>query len=486
MRYTLANFPQARRFAALPAKFYNYVPATPLPDTQLAAWNPQLAELLGLDADPAAHPDLADRLAGNLMPDGATPLASVYAGHQFGQFVPQLGDGRALLIGELQAPDQHIYELQLKGAGLTPYSRMGDGRAVLRSSIREYLCSEAMHGLGIPTTRALGMATSPQPIWRETLESAAVVLRVAPTFLRFGHFEFYARHGKIDALRTLADWTITHFYPQCRESAEPYAALLAAVSQRTIDMIVRWQGAGFCHGVMNSDNMSILGLTLDYGPFGFMDGFNAGHICNHSDHSGRYAWNQQPEIALWNLYCLGQALSPIADHAALNAVLEQYQGQFEAAFADHLRQKLGLSSWQDNDWELVSDLFELMQHSGTDWTNFWRQLADFDLASNQALRDGFIDRAAFDHWAEQYRARLAQEHTPPQQRQASMNAINPAYVLRNHLAEIAIRQAKEGDYSEIARLQACLAQPYLARAEYADYAAPAPDWAAHLSVSCSS
>lgn len=490
MAFTLANFPQAPRFGALPPEFYTRVSPTPLPDPILAAWNADLAQTLGLHADPQAHPDLAHLLAGNLLPEGASPLASVYSGHQFGTYVPQLGDGRALLIGEHRAPDGTIYELQLKGAGLTPYSRMGDGRAVLRSSIREYLCSEAMQGLGIPTTRALGLVSSPQPVLREELETAAVVLRVAPTFVRFGHFEYFHRTGDHASLRTLADWVITHFYPECHDDPQPYAALLRKVAQRTAQLIACWQGVGFCHGVLNSDNMSIIGLTLDYGPFGFLDGFDAGHICNHSDHTGRYAWHHQPEIGLWNLHCLAQALLPLADKEALTEVLKQYQSMFEVAFSGQLRGKLGLQSWQDDDWNLVSRLLEQMQKSATDWTLFWRALATFDAednTQNEKLRDFFIDRPAFDAWAGQYRARLRQENSIAGIRSDQMNRINPVYVLRNHLAEIAIQKAgKNGDFSEIERLQRCLSRPFELRDEFADYAATPPDWAQSISVSCSS
>ncbi len=490
MAHTLADFPQSTRFGKLPPAFYTRLRPTPLPDPVLVAWNAELAQALGLYADPQSHPHLTDILAGNHLPRDANPLASVYSGHQFGTYVPQLGDGRAILIGECKAPDGVIYELQLKGAGRTPYSRMGDGRAVMRSTIREYLCSEAMHGLGIPTTRALGLAGSPHPVMRETIETAAVILRVAPTFVRFGHFEYFARTHDHASLNTLADWVIDHFYPQCRDDSQPYVALLLQVTQKTAELIARWQSVGFCHGVLNSDNMSILGLTLDYGPFGFMDGFNAAHICNHSDHTGRYAWHQQPEIGLWNLHCLAQALLSLADKEALTDVLRQYQPYFEKAFAEQLRQKLGFHTWQDEDWDLTSRLLELMQRSATDWTLFWRALSTFDADSNpgnQSLRNFFIDREEFDAWSNDYRARLAQENNQQVERAPRMNLVNPVYVLRNHLAEIAIRQAvQKQDFSEIEQLRRCLAEPFDEREEFAHYASSPPDWANELSVSCSS
>jgi uncharacterized protein YdiU (UPF0061 family) len=281
--------------------------------------------------------------AGNLPLSGSTPLASVYSGHQFGAWAGQLGDGRAILLGEVRTPAAGTQELQLKGSGLTPYSRMGDGRAVLRSSIREFLCSEAMHALGVPTTRALCVTGSDEPVRRERMETAAVVTRVAPSFIRFGHFEHFSHGGQHDALRTLADFVIARFYPQCRDAANPYAALLAEVTRRTAALIARWQAVGFMHGVMNTDNMSILGLTIDYGPFQFMDGFDPAHICNHSDHQGRYAYERQPQIGHWNLFALGQALLPLigqSDQAL--AALQAYPGLFAAELDQRMALKLGL------------------------------------------------------------------------------------------------------------------------------------------------
>ncbi|WP_159669058.1 YdiU family protein [Andreprevotia sp. IGB-42] len=484
--HTFADLIANTRFAALPDRFYSLVAPTPLPAPHLVAWNSALATELDLPAQPGD--DLPAYLVGNALPKHAGPLASVYCGHQFGVYVSQLGDGRAILIGEARDSSGTLQEIQLKGAGPTPYSRRGDGRAVLRSSIREYLCSEAMHGLGIPTTRALAIAGSPERVWRETAETAAVVTRVAPTFVRFGHFEYFFYQNEHDALRALADWTITHCYPACQSAAQPYLALLDAVIERTALMIAHWQAVGFCHGVMNTDNMSILGLTLDYGPFGFLDGFDAGHVCNHSDESGRYAYNQQPQIALWNLQCLAQAMLPLLERDDAIAALHRFQPLFEEAFSDLLQRKLGFDAWQETDWALVTGLLELMQAAGTDWTIFWRTLSHTPSTSQApaALRDLFLDRDAFDGWFAAYRERLLLNHGDDAIRLPAMQQANPAYVLRNHLAEVAIRQAEAGDFSEIARLQACLAQPFEERAEYAGYAAAPPDWADTLSVSCSS
>jgi uncharacterized protein YdiU (UPF0061 family) len=299
------------RFAELGPDFHSRLAPTPLPEPYWVGKSRGVADLLGLTASWLDSGPALAAFTGNEPLAGSAPLASVYSGHQFGVWAGQLGDGRALLLGETDAG----LEVQLKGAGPTPYSRMGDGRAVLRSSIREFLCSEAMHALGIPTTRALCVTGSDAPVRREEIETAAVVTRVAPSFIRFGHFEHFSYREQIPQLRQLADFVIDHFYPACRGSdrltGNPYAALLEAVSERTAATVAQWQAVGFCHGVMNTDNMSILGLTIDYGPFQFLDAFDPDHICNHSDTQGRYAYKRQPNIAYWNLFCLGQALLPL-------------------------------------------------------------------------------------------------------------------------------------------------------------------------------
>lgn len=460
--------------------FFSEVQSEPVRSPQMAAWNAELAEQLGLPAQPTEA--LCVGLAGNALLSEAAPIASVYAGHQFGVWAGQLGDGRAMLLGELAGQ-----EIQLKGAGQTPYSRRADGRAVLRSSIREYLCSEAMHGLGIPTTRALALVASPEPVWREMLETAAIVTRVAPSFLRFGHFEHFYYRQDHTALRALADYAIARYFPHLQGEAHPYQALLDEVVERTAELIADWQAVGFCHGVMNTDNMSLLGLTIDYGPFGFLDGFDAGHVCNHSDHQGRYAYGQQPEVGLFNLNCLAQALLPLLEREEAIASLRRYQGDFEAALAERFRAKLGLAVEDADDWQLFTRLFDLLQAGKTDWTIFWRALSRFDSQGlNAPIRDLFVDRPAFDAWAWDYKARLAAEGRPQAERQAAMLAVNPKYILRNHLAEQAIRAAKDGDFSEISRLQALLARPFDEHPAFEAYAGLPPDWASTLSVSCSS
>jgi serine/tyrosine/threonine adenylyltransferase len=348
-----------------------------------------------------------------------------------------------------------------------------------------------MHGLGIPTTRALALIGSPLAVRRETMETAAVVTRVAPSFLRFGHFEHLAHTAPDEALlRRLADGTIKRFYPEADAAANRYAALLEAVTRRTAALIAQWQAVGFCHGVMNTDNMSMLGLTIDYGPFGFLDSFDPRHICNHSDHQGRYAWVQQPNIALWNLHALAQGLMPlIGDSDAALAALEPFKTVFPQALLNALRAKLGLRDARDEDRSLADELLRLMATERTDFSICFRRLCGFDSgagAANADLRDLFVDRAAFDAWAERYRTRLHAESSIDAQRLLRMRLVNPKYILRNHLAEAAIRQAREGDFGEVNRLLKVLQRPFDEQPESEADAGFPPDWAQQLEVSCSS
>jgi len=478
------------RFASLGGEFFTELPPQGLPDPHWVAWSADCARLLGLPAEPPSDTRLLAALSGNLAEAPMHPLASVYSGHQFGVWAGQLGDGRALWLGELQTPSGPM-EIQLKGAGLTPYSRMGDGRAVLRSSIREFLASEAMQALGVPTTRALSITGSALPVRREEIETAAVVTRVAPSFIRFGHFEHFAHtEPNVDALRRLVDFVIDIGYPECRDAAQPAVALLEAVARRTARLMADWQAVGFCHGVMNTDNMSILGLTIDYGPYGFLDAFDPGHVCNHSDHQGRYAYARQPNVAFWNLHALAQALLPLIDdqEAALEA-LEPYKTGFAATLDARMSAKLGLAAAQEGDRALAEGLLQRMAADRADFSITFRRLAGFDSrdgAANDALRDLFIDREAFDAWARNYAARLRSEGSVDAERALRMNRVNPKYVLRNHLADTAIRAARGGDFGEVQRLLKVLSAPFDEQPEHAAYADFPPDWAQHIEVSCSS
>lgn len=473
-------------FAALGPAFFTELRPTPLPAPHWVGTSSAVAQLIGMEPARFQTDDALQAFAGNMLLTGSRPLASVYSGHQFGVWAGQLGDGRAILLGETA----NGYEVQLKGAGRTPYSRMGDGRAVLRSSIREFLSSEAMHGLGVPTSRALCIAGSPAPVRREEVETAAVVTRVAPSFVRFGHFEHFAANGLDAELRALADYVIDRYYPACRSSADisgnAYAALLQAVSERTARLMAQWQAVGFCHGVMNTDNMSILGLTIDYGPFQFLDAFIPGHVCNQSDTQGRYAYNRQPNVAYWNLFCLAQALLPlIGDEELAKAALESYKSVFPEEFMARMRAKLGLAAERQQDGALIDGILQLLAKNGVDYPIFWRRLSHAVGASDfEPVRDLFADRAAFDAWLLSYKELLALDG---QALAANlMLKTNPKFVLRNHLGEQAIRAAKLGDFSEVHTLQRLLERPFDEHPGHDAYAAFPPDWASSIEISCSS
>jgi serine/tyrosine/threonine adenylyltransferase len=483
--------PDHQSFAQLGSSFYTHQSAQPLSAPYWVGRSLAMAKALGLEDSWLESDEALQALTGNALLTDSQPLASVYSGHQFGHWAGQLGDGRALLLGEIKDAQGNPQEVQLKGAGRTPYSRMGDGRAVLRSSIREFLCSEAMHALGIPTTRALCVTGSDAPIRREEIETAAVVTRVAPSFIRFGHFEHFAYNGMTQELRKLADYVIERFYPACKDASNPYAALLEAVSERTAKMIAQWQAVGFCHGVMNTDNMSILGLTMDYGPFQFLDAFDPNHICNHSDDRGRYAYNKQPNIAYWNLFCLGQALlpliSPDGEPDLAVAALEPYKTIFPTALHARMSAKLGLPDAPATEASkaLIESILKLLAAGKVDYTIFWRRLSHAVAVQQfEPVRDLFLDRSAFDAWLLSFQEQSTQ--TLCRLDADLMLKTNPAYVLRNHLGEQSIRAAKLKDFSELARLQSLLQDPFTEQPGMEQYATFPPDWASTIEISCSS
>ena len=472
---------------------------SPVPEPGWVAQNLKLGHDLGLPDEWLNGQEGLAVFSGNGLWEGMEPRASVYSGHQFGQWAGQLGDGRALNLGEYLSPKGPV-EIQLKGAGKTPFSRMGDGRAVLRSSIREYLCSEAMAGLGIPTTRALCLTGSPLPVLREALETAAIVTRTAPSFIRFGHFEHFANDASpngLEHLKQLADFVIAnHFHTENFSSANPYAQLLERVTLSTAKLMAQWQAVGFCHGVMNTDNMSILGLTLDYGPFQFLDGFNPQHICNHSDSMGRYAYGRQPQVAYWNLFCLAQALMPLIEEQDLAMkALEAYKSAFADSWEIGFLNKLGLEKQEDldlatEDKTLLNDVLQLLANEQVDFSIFWRRLshaAPLAQAASpewQSVADVFIDQSAWGLWRDRYLSRL--QNRPSSLAVSRMLQVNPKYVLRNHLAEAAIQKSKMGDHSEVAALFNLLQSPYQEHPQFEHYANLPPDWAANIEISCSS
>ncbi len=481
------------RVSQLPENFYRRVRPQALSNPYLVAFSPAVAELLDIDPLLFQNQQLIELFSGNTIVEGDDPIAMIYAGHQFGQYVPQLGDGRALMIGEVSGNDGLDWEIQLKGAGLTPFSRMGDGRAVLRSTIREFLCSEAIAALGIPTTRALCVTGSKDPVYREKSETAAILTRVAQSHLRFGNFEVFFYRQQYAELKFLADFLIEHFYADCSAEENPYLELLRQVIERTARLVAQWQLVGFTHGVLNSDNMSLLGLTIDYGPFGFLDTYHSGFVCNHSDELGRYAYDQQPRVGLFNLSCLAQAMLPLIDpesgeQAAEMAkqLLADYQPTYLAHYYQGMASKLGLDAFRDGDEKLISRLFAIMEGQ-VDFTHFFRALSRFDETGDCGyLRDMFVDRDGFDDWLRDYRTRIRDQLVETEIRHQNMLMTNPKFVLRNYLAQQAIAAAETDDFNEVKTLFSVLQNPYDEQTEFEAYAGVPPEWAQHLDLSCSS
>lgn len=472
---------------------------TPLPNPYWIALSPSVAQIIGIELDGnglPSDPRWLEVLSGNALEANeiqfSKPIATAYSGHQFGVWAGQLGDGRAILLGDIQNQ-----ELQLKGAGKTLYSRMGDGRAVLRSSIREYLCSEAMNSLGIPTSRALSVVGSKQAVRREAMETAAVCARVAPSFIRIGHFEHYASLQNTTRLKELADSLIDHFYPDCRKSSDPYLSLFKEIARKNAVLVAQWQSVGFCHGVLNSDNISALGLTIDYGPFGFLDQFQIDHICNHSDQGGRYSYHRQPQVMHWNMACLASAMLPLIElvhssdesQSLLRSALEEFPLTYASKWQALFRRKLGLQIDQESDINLIERLLQAMHDSQVDFTCFFRSLAELkkDTAISEiAQRNDFIDRDGIEQWFSDYLQRLQDEKMSDAERKAWMNSINPKFILRNHLAQAAIEKAQQDDFSEVVKLQNILSKPFDDQEENIAYALPPPPDLAKISVSCSS
>jgi uncharacterized protein YdiU (UPF0061 family) len=498
---------------------YSRVDPTPVRAPQLLAWSAAVADMLGVAAPVSPGGIEAQVLAGSRVLPGMQPYAARYGGHQFGHWAGQLGDGRAITLAEVIAPDAQRYELQLKGAGLTPYSRTADGRAVLRSSVREYMCSEAMHYLGVPTTRALSLAGTGEVVVRDMFydgnpepEPGAVVCRVAPSFMRFGNFEILAASDELPLLKRLADYVIATHFPQLGPpSPAVYARWFEEICRRTALLASEWMRVGFVHGVMNTDNMSILGLTIDYGPYGWLEGYDLGWTPNTTDGEGRrYCYGNQPNIAQWNLVRLANALLPLLnDTAALEQGLAVFADTFVTASDRMLTAKLGLATLdREGDEALLTDMFGLLQQAETDMTLFFRNLARVpvtEASSDEALIAPLLGafyvaeavapdtphRARLVAWLRRYGARVRDDGAAEQaQRVARMNAANPKYVLRNYLAQTAIDALAAGDAAVLERLMAVLQHPYDEQPENEDLAARRPEWARHRAgcsaLSCSS
>jgi uncharacterized protein YdiU (UPF0061 family) len=477
-------------FAALPEVLFQRVDPTPVPAPYPVAWNAPLAQQLGLTTDLNSAEQL-ERFAGNRVDPDMAPLAAGYAGHQFGSWVPQLGDGRAIVLGELTGRDRLPYEVQLKGAGMTRWSRMGDGRAVLRSTIREYLGSAAMAGLGIPTTRALAIVGSDLPVYRERTESAAILTRVARTHVRFGSFEFLAARQLHEERQTLADYVIERCYPELLplQASERYGAWYTEIVARTARLMAAWTACGFAHGVMNTDNFSIIGDTIDYGPFGWLDSYDPALICNHSDWAGRYAFSQQPNVGLWNCARLGEALHPLVDEGPARAALDGFVTSYNTELATRFRSKLGLTGEAEEDLELITGLFVLMQTTGADYTRTFRALSRYDAAtpgSGDALRAEINDHRGLDSWLGRYASRVTRHDRPAAQRHEQMLAVNPKYVLRNWVAQEVIQNAETRNYALVDQVREVLDRPFDEHPAMERYAEAPPEWAQGIEVSCSS
>ncbi len=468
-------------YARLPARFHARVAPTPVAAPRLIRLNVPLAVSLGLDPVTLAGSEGVEMLAGNRVAEGSEPIAAAYAGHQFGGFSPQLGDGRAILLGEVIGCDGVRRDLQLKGSGRTPFSRGGDGRAALGPVLREYLISEAMAALGVRTTRSLAAVLTGETVARETMLPGAVLTRVATSHIRVGTFQFFAARGDVDGTRVLADHVIARHYPDAAGAARPYRALLDAVVAAQADLIAHWLLIGFIHGVMNTDNTSVAGETIDYGPCAFMDAYDPATVFSSIDHAGRYAYGNQPSIAHWNLARLAETLMPLFDTDEERALAEAkeslsgFAARFEAAYMGGLRRKIGLQTERDGDAALVRDLLTRMAVGGADFTLTFRHLCD--AAANPAAdtRVGalFMDPTAYDAWAVGWRVRLADEAVVPESRRLAMRAVNPAFIPRNHRVEAVIEAAvKHEDFAPFEELVEALARPFEDRPEFARYMEP--------------
>ena len=468
-------------YARLPAQFFARLPPTEVAAPRLIKVNETLARELGLDPAWLASAVGVATLAGNAVPEGAEPLAQAYAGHQFGNFVPKLGDGRAILLGEVVTPDGRRRDIQLKGSGRTPFSRGGDGRAALGPVLREFIVAEAMHALGIPTTRALAAVATGEHVFRDTALPGAVLTRIAASHIRVGTFQYFAARQDLDAIRALADHAIARHHPEAAAAENPYAALLDAVCAAQADLVARWMLVGFIHGVMNTDNMTISGETIDYGPCAFLDAYHPGTVFSSIDHAGRYAFGNQPRIALWNLTRLAETLLPLLaedEDAAIEQaqrILAGFATRFEAAWEGGLARKIGLAAPGEGDAALAQDLLAAMAENEADFTLTFRRLAEAaaEPAAEAAIRNLFADPAAFDAWAPRWRARLAEQAQPPEARRAAMRAANPAFIPRNHQVERAIAAAVQADdLRPFETLVAVLARPFDDQPGREDFALP--------------
>jgi len=476
----LSNLTLTTPYLDLDPIFYHEVHPTPLKNPILASLNTQGAQLLGLNPETLDNKELESLLNGTMLLEGSKPYAMCYSGHQFGYYVPRLGDGRAINLGLING-----WNLQLKGSGQTLYSRQGDGRAVLRSSIREYLMSEAMHGLGIPTSRALALISSDEKVARERWERGAVVLRLSPSWIRFGSFEYFFHTNQHDKLQKLADFLLEESFSEFAGTEDAYIKMFGEIIKRTAHMIAHWQSVGFNHGVMNTDNMSAIGITIDYGPFAFMDTFESGYICNHTDHEGRYSFDNQPRIGYWNLSQLGRALSPLITAEKMEKELEKYGDYFTTKLLDLLKDKLGFDELHDEDGELFRSLFTALENGRVDMTPFFRALSYYD-GDRNTLLELTLAPNQLNEWLDLYDTRLESNTSSTDKRHSQMLRVNPKYILKNYILQEAIDLAEKNDFTLVNDLLKIAQNPYDEHPTFERYAGPTPLAHKNLKLSCSS
>ncbi|MFP5386924.1 MAG: protein adenylyltransferase SelO [Bacteriovoracia bacterium] len=466
-------------FKNLPAFFYEEVVPTPLSNPKLIHLS-DMKKKLGISL---SDEEVASWLNGTKTLPGEQRIATRYAGHQFGVWAGQLGDGRAISLGEILT-DEGRLEVQTKGSGLTPFSRMGDGKAVIRSSVREYLCSEAMAGLGIPTTRVLALMTGEDPVYRETIEKCALVARVFPTNIRFGHFEMCFHFNKEQELKALIDYTRRYFF-----NGASVPEMLQEIVDRTASLMAHWQNVGFCHGVMNTDNMSILGLTIDYGPFGFLEDTKLNHICNHSDHQGRYAYNQQPSIAMWNLERLLVCFMKELPKEKLEEILGSYPEKFEKEYLRLSREKMGLTTAEEDDYQLLVKALQMLNTLSVDYTFFWRTLSQYKRGNKESFKeiwDYYGNREEMISWLKLYDERLQRENSLDSERSERMRKVNPKFVLKNYIAQEVIEDVEQGNAEKLQNWLRVFSRPFDEHPEFEKYSRPTPPEHKDYEVSCSS
>lgn len=477
---TLDDLQLTQPYLRLPAIFYDRIDPMPLREPYLISYSHSSAALLGLNVEACESDTFVDMLNGTYLLQGSIPFAMCYAGHQFGHFVPRLGDGRAINLGKYNG-----WNLQLKGAGQTRYSRQGDGRAVVRSSIREFLMSEAMHFLGIPTTRALGIIGSNEDVARERREKASVVLRMSPSWVRFGTFEYFYYSGEHDKLELLLDYVIDESFPHLKKEHDAYIRFFEEVVERTATLIAQWQSVGFNHGVMNTDNMSIAGLTLDYGPYAMLDDYDSNYICNHTDTGGRYSFTNQPPVGYWNLSMLMRALSPIINIEEMQLMLDGFGDFYSDAYLEIIQKKLGLEDLEKGDLELIKELYDTLESLQVDFTVFFRELSHYD-GDNEKILSLCMYHKPMQLWLEKYDLRLAKNSAPSSVRHSKMKTINPKYILKNYMLQEAISKAEKGDFSVVNDLLKLVQNPFDEHPEFEHYAKVTPKQFKNIKLSCSS